>query len=93
MPLTSVARPGTLEEDRGGVLFPMDSGTFTVRVFVSRHALEDIDQTGQVEAQIERFDEYRTQFEQIASDKYDKGFVEGNGIVYIRGRDLPGRGY
>ena len=40
---------------------------------------------------IERFTEYRAQFEEIASNKYDRGHLERDGNVCIRGRDLPGR--
>jgi hypothetical protein len=93
MPLSPVTLPGTLDDDRDGVLFAMYDGSRTVTVLVSRHALEDIDPPEHGEEHIERFNEYRKQFEQIASDKYDRGLIERDGTVCIRGRDLPGRGH
>ena len=93
MPLDTVAQPGTLIDDREGVLFPMNDAGRAVSVLVSRHALENIDPPGHVDKHIERFNEYRRQFEQIASDKYDKGLLEQDGTVCIRGRDLPGNGH
>jgi hypothetical protein len=35
------------------------------------------------------FKRYRKRFEQMASDKYDKGHVEVDGTVCIKARDLP----
>jgi len=93
MPLMSVAQPGALDEDREGVLFPMNDGTATIPVLVSRHALEDVDPAAHGNWHIARFNEYRAQFEQIASDKYDRGLIEKDGTVCIRGRDLPGKGH
>jgi Protein of unknown function (DUF1488) len=93
MPLTPVAQPGTLDNDHEGVLFAMLDGGRTISILVSLHALEDIDPPEHGEGHIERFNEFRTQFEQIASDKYDKGLIEQDGTVCIRGRDLPGKGH
>ncbi len=93
MPLTPVAQTGTLEETLEGVLFAMNDGARLIRVLVSRHALEDVDAPVQSGGRIKRFDEYRKQFEQIASDKFDKGLLERDGTVCIRGRDLPGKGH
>jgi len=92
MPLTTVGQPATLIHDRDGVLFMMNDGSRTISVLVSRHALEDIDPPQHGDEHIERFNEYRGQFEQIASEKYDKGLVEQDGTVCIRGRDLPDQG-
>jgi hypothetical protein len=92
MPLTTVGQPPTLIDDREGVLFTMHDAGRAVSVLVSRHALEDIDPPEHGDEHIERFNEYRSQFEQIASDKYEKGLVEQDGTVCIRGRDLPGHG-
>jgi hypothetical protein len=93
MPLMPVSQPGTLDDEREGVLFPMNDGARTISVLVSRHALEDIDPPEHGDGHIERFNEYRKQFEQIASDKYDNGLIERDGTVCIRGRDLPGKGH
>ena len=93
MPLITVAEPGTLVDDGDGVLFLMNDGDRTVSVLVSRHALEDIDSPEHDHEHIDRFNEYRRQFEQIASDKYDNGLIEQDGTVCIRGRDLPGKGH
>jgi Protein of unknown function (DUF1488) len=92
MPLTTVGQPAALMDDRDGVLFMMNDAGRSVSVLVSRHALEDIDPPHHGDQHIDRFNEYRRQFEQIASDKYDKGLVEQDGTVCIRGRDLPNEG-
>lgn len=93
MPLDPIAQPGELVEDQEGVHFLMKDGVRTVGVLVSRHALEDVDAAEHGDAGIARFDDYRVQFEQIASDKYDRGLVEQDGTVCIRGRDLPAKGH
>lgn len=93
MPLSALEKPGALVEDREGVVFVMNDGDRAVSVLVSRHAIEDIDRPARRGGRIARFDEYRSQFEQIASDKYDKGLIEQDGTICIRGRDLPGQGY
>jgi len=93
MPLNTVAQPGTLVQDQEGVLFSMYVGGRSISVLVSRHALENIDPPEHGKAPIQRFNEYRSQFEQIASDKYDRGLLELDGTVCIRGRDLPGKGH
>ena len=93
MPLISVVQPGAFDDDRYGVLFPMHDGSGTISILVSRHALEDVGTSAHVDRDLERFNEYRKQFEQIASDKYDRGFLERDGTVCIRGRDLPGKGH
>lgn len=93
MPLDTVAQPGMLIADCDGVLFLMNDGARAISVLVSRHALESIDLPEHGDEHVQRFDEYRRQFEQIASDKYDRGLVEQDGTVCIRGRDLPGKGH
>ena len=93
MPLTALAQPGLLDIEQEGVVFLMRDGTDTVTVLVSLHALEDIDAPAHSGGHLERFNEYRKQFEQIASDKFDSGRVERDGTVCIRGRDLPGKGH
>jgi uncharacterized protein DUF1488 len=93
MPLVALATPGLLADDREGVVFSMKDGDRPVRILVSRHALEDIDRPVQHGERMARFNEYRRQFEQIASHKYDKGLIEDDGSVCIRGRDLPGQGH
>ena len=92
MPLVATADPATLDEIRDGVVFTMKDGTATVSVLVSLQALEDVDSKPNSGGNMERLNEYRTQFEQIASDKYDRAHLELDGTVCIRGRDLPGRG-
>ena len=93
MPLTSLAQPGFLDIEQEGVVFHMRDGTETVSVLVSLHALEDIDPPAHTGEHLKRFNEYRNQFEQIASDKFDRAQVERDGTVCIRGRDLPGKGH
>jgi hypothetical protein len=93
MPLTTVEQPAMLIDEREGVRFMMNDAGRAVSVLVSRHALEDIDPPEHGDAHIKRFNEYRSQFEEIASDKFDNGLVEQDGTVCIRGRDLPGKGH
>ena len=93
MPLLSTAHIAALDDAQEGVHFIMQDSAQCVSVFVSRHALEDIGPQTHSGGDIERFNEYRAQFEQIASDKYDKGHLERDGTVCIRGRDLPGKGH
>jgi len=93
MSLTALTQPGLLDTEREGVVFLMRDGTETVSVLVSLHALEDIDPPAHSGEHLARFNEYRKQFEQIASDKFDRGQVERDGSVCIRGRDLPGKGH
>ena len=82
-----------LIEGREGVRFTMNVADRLINVFVSRHALEDIAQPEHGDEHVERFNEYRLRFEEIASWKYDEGFMEPDGTICIRGRDLPGKGY
>lgn len=89
----SLTLPRALHDDRQGVWFNMSHDDAFVRVLVSRHALEDVDSMKHCDGRLERFNEYRRQFEQIAREKYDRGFLEQDGTVCIRGRDLPGSGY
>jgi Protein of unknown function (DUF1488) len=91
MPLTSTPRAARLEDFDEGVRFNMSTGDKTISVFVSCQALEGIDAQPHVGGTIERFTEYRAQFEEIARDKYDKGHWERDGNVCIRSRDLPAR--
>jgi hypothetical protein len=91
MPLVSIPRAAWLEDIDGGVRFRMSKGEETISIFVSGQALEGIDAGPHVGGTIERFTEYRAQFEEIASNKYDRGHLERDGNVCIRGRDLPGR--
>lgn len=93
MPLRSTPRAHRLEDVDEGVLFHMSAGEQTIGVFVSCQALEGIDPKPRGRGTIERFNEYRAQFEEIARDKYDKGHLERDGNLCIRGRDLPGSGH
>lgn len=93
MPLTSSPCGPDLEDSGEGVRFAMSDRAKAVSIFVSRQALEDIDAKPHSNGAIARFNEYRAQFEEIASDKYDKGHLEQDGNVCIRSRDLSGRGH
>jgi hypothetical protein len=93
MPLVPSPRKTTLYDADEGVLFAMSDNAKTVSVFVSRQALDHVDPKPHSNGTIERFNEYRAQFEEIASDKYDRGHLERDGNVCIRGRDLPGAGH
>jgi uncharacterized protein DUF1488 len=91
MPLVSIPRATRLEDIDGGVRFRMSTGEESITIFVSSQALEGIDAGSHGAGTLERFTEYRAQFEEIASNKYDRGHLERDGNVCIRGRDLPGR--
>jgi hypothetical protein len=93
LPLPPTSRAVTIDATEDGILFTMKLSARAVSILVSRHALEDIDPQPFGAASIARFNKYRSQFEQIASDKFDKGHLERDGSVCIRGRDLPGRGH
>jgi hypothetical protein len=68
----------------------MRDGGKRVEVLVSNAALDDIDHVSVDECSyFHRFKEHRQRFEHIASQKYDKGYVELDGSVRIKGLDLP----
>ena len=90
MPLTPAAVAAMPDDLLRGVRFVMKDGTKPVVIFVSHAALEDtesalLDGSGY----FHRFKQYRKLFEQMASYKYDKGYVEVDGTVCIRSMDLP----
>ena len=90
MPLTPVAMAAVPDNEFKTVRFVMKDGAKTVVVLVSNAALEDIGKTGPAEgAHFRRFKRFRKRFEQMASDKYDKGYVEIDGTVCIKAGDLP----
>ncbi len=90
MPLLSVAQPAIADHSMRAVRFAMKDGSKTVAILVSNPALESFDV-----ALIEHdnyfatFKLYRKTFEQIASEKYDKGYIEADGTVCIRAMDVP----
>jgi hypothetical protein len=90
--LTILGQRTAVIDDREGIRFMMNYEGRFVRVLVSRHALEDIDTPCRWDGTVDRFNEYRRQFEEIACEKIDRGLVEQDGTVCIRGRDLPGHG-
>ena len=90
MPLMPAAVAAMPDDLLRGVRFVMKDGTKPVVIFVSHAALEDtesalLDESGH----FHRFKQYRRLFEQMASYKYDKGYVEVDGTVCIRAVDLP----
>jgi hypothetical protein len=61
-----------------------------IDVLVSNAALDDVDNVSPEECSyFHRFKENRRRFEYIASEKYDKGYIEVDGTVCIRATDLP----
>lgn len=93
MTLISVREPYVLDDDRQGIQFTMRHEGLSLSVLVSSHALDRIDPADYGDARLERFNEYRGQFETIASNKFDRGLAEQDGTVCVRGRDLPCKGY
>ncbi len=90
MPLMSAAVAAAPDDLLRAVRFVMKDGTKPVVVLVSHAALEDTESAPVNEGgYFHRFKQYRKLFEQMASYKYDKGYVEVDGTVCIRAMDLP----
>ena len=90
MPLTRAAIPAVQDTSRGIVRFVMRDGGKRVEVLVSNAALDDVDNVSADECSyFHRFKKHRQRFEYIASEKYDKGYVELDGTVRIKSMDLP----
>jgi hypothetical protein len=90
MPLMSAAVAAIPDDLSEAVRFVMKDGTKPVVVLVSQAALEEIVSTPPDRGgYFYRFKQYRKLFEQMASYKYDKGYVEIDGTVCIRAMDLP----
>ncbi len=90
MPLMSAAVAAVPDDHLRVVRFVMKDGTKPVVVMVSHAALEDAEGVPLSECDhFHRFKRYRRLFEQMASYKYDKGYVEVDGSVCIRAKDLP----
>jgi hypothetical protein len=90
MPLIPVAQPAVPDPTLRAVRFAMKDGSKTVNVLVSSPALEDIEiPFAADDAYFRAFKQYRKRFERIASNKYDKGYVEADGTVCIRAMDVP----
>jgi hypothetical protein len=86
MPLSSTSTPAISRLD--GFSFPMirDTGG-VVPVIVTTEALQDI--ASPPASDIQGMDAYRTTFEEIASDKFDRGEVDGmTGEIWIRQADV-----
>jgi hypothetical protein len=87
MPAAVAAIPDTMLRT---VRFVMKDGTKPVVVLVSNAVLESIESaTYDHGSYFRRFKRHRKQFERMASEKYDKGYVEVDGTVCIRTMDLP----
>jgi hypothetical protein len=90
MPLTRAAIPAIQDTNRGIVRFVMSDGMKRVNVLVSHAVLDDVeDVTPEECSYVHRFREHRQRFELIASDKYDRGYVEIDGTVCIKAADIP----
>ena len=90
MPLRRAAIPAVQDTTRGLVRFVMKDGAKRVDVLVSNAALDDLDYVSRTDCSyFHRFKEHRLHFETIASEKYDKGYVEVDGTVCIKAIDLP----
>lgn len=90
MPLSPAAIPAVQDTNRGIVRFVMSDGAKRVNVVVSLAALDDLDDVAPYECSyVHRFKEHRQRFEVIASDKYDRGYVEIDGTICIKSADVP----
>ena len=88
MPLMTAAIAAMPDDRSGTVRFLMEDGTRPVVVLVSHAVLEDRS-ARDGGGYFHQFQQYRRLFEQMASYKYDKGYVEADGTVCIRLMDLP----
>ena len=90
MPLLPFARPAVADRNMRTVRSTMKDGSKPVDVLVSHPALENIDTVPiEQEDYFATFKIYRKSFEQIASRKYDRGYVETDGTICIRAIDVP----
>ena len=89
MPLMPAAVAAMPDDGLRVVRFVMKDGTKPVVVLVSIAALEDTGAPPDGGGYFHRFKQYRRLFEQMASYKYDQGYVEADGTVRIGAMDLP----
>jgi hypothetical protein len=89
MPLMTAAIAAAPDDKSGTVRFLMNDGTKPVVVLVSHAVLEDRTALADGGGYVHQFKQHRKFFEQMASYKYDKGYVEADGTVCIRLMDLP----
>jgi Protein of unknown function (DUF1488) len=88
MPLIPVAQAAAADSSLGAVRFVMKDGSKKVTVLVSSPALENVE-IADDHGYFCTFKLNRKSFEQIASTKYENGFVEPDGTVCIRAVDMP----
>jgi Protein of unknown function (DUF1488) len=89
MPLIPAGLPAIVDRRLSVVRFAMEDGAKLVTVLVSKPALEDIVTLSSQGRPLDTFKANRKNFERIASDKYDRGYVEEDGTICIRAMDLP----
>jgi uncharacterized protein DUF1488 len=90
MPLMPAAVAAMPDNTLRTVRFVMKDGTKPVVVLVANAVLENIESTTyDTGSYFRRFKRHRKLFERMASEKYDKGYVEVDGSVCIRAMDLP----
>ena len=89
MPLQHV--DGEVILELAGISFAMLDGRTRVPVFVTYVAIEDIEQPRPSDhaESLQRFQRRRSDFELIASKKFDGGQVEDDGSVRVGKADLP----
>jgi Protein of unknown function (DUF1488) len=76
MPLASAHRPGVLNAQ--GVHFAMLDGNTTIRVLVTRVALQGGSSTLEGDALLSRFEAYRDAYEIVANYKFENGEFKGS---------------
>ena len=90
MPLLPVAGAAIADHHMGTVRFAMKDGSKPVAILVSNTALKTIDIAPiECDDYFTTFKLYRKTFERIASEKYDRGYIETDGTVCIRAIDVP----
>ena len=90
MPLMPAAVAAMPDNMLRTVRFVMKDGTKPVVVLVANAVLENIESTTyDTGSYFRRFKRHRKLFERMASEKYDKGYVEVDGTVCIKTMDLP----
>ncbi len=76
MPLDHVDRPGY--ENKQGVHFPMMHSDTIIRILVTHEVLHGVESSLPEEgSDMARFEAHRSEFEAIASDKFDHGQFKG----------------
>jgi hypothetical protein len=90
MPIMTTGEPGHYEFKTDNIFFWMLNGSQRQRCAVTLEALEKL-QTGLKRGTAEHikcFDTNRRRIERVASEKFDKGYLEADSTVMVKAEDL-----